>query len=184
MELNEEIIRQYDSIADVYDTLFTDESSVRENSFIAERLSKMEGSVYDIGCGTGLLLDLVSIEPALYKGCDPSKRMVERFKKNHAAYADRVVCIPFEKSDDFQQYDNVVSIFGSISYVRKRSLKLLAETDCKKFLMFYKPDYVPLTYKKTNVDFKHYIYDKDRLAAMFEDCTREEFNNFIIVSNL
>lgn len=184
MGLIDDIRTQYNCIADVYDTLFVDKDSTEENYAVADMLAPFQGSMFEIGCGTGLLLDLVSVSPCFYKGCDPSEKMLERFKVNHQRYSDRVELGTFEQSEDWVNYHSVVSIFGSISYVRQDFLHLLAEHKCKKFLMFYKPDYTPVTYQKTNVQFFHYKYTQEQLARIFDNCNVKEFNNFLIVSSI
>ncbi|MFQ8804141.1 MAG: class I SAM-dependent methyltransferase [Alistipes indistinctus] len=36
-------------------------------------LGYCEGSILDVGCGTGLLIELVNITPSKYVGVDPSR---------------------------------------------------------------------------------------------------------------
>lgn len=175
---------EYDCIADKYDSLFTDTESLKENEYVAERLRKISGSVFDVGCGTGLLLDLIKIEPSKYFGCDPSRKMLNNLKQQHPLFAQRVQCSTFEDCQDFVNYDNVISTFGSISYIRPKYIKRLAAAKSRKFLMFYKPEYTPVTYIKTNVYCFHYRYTIETLREVFSDCKVEYYNNYIIVSNI
>jgi len=71
---------QYDTIAKEYDSLFTDEQSIQENNMIASMLSSVKGSVLDIGCGTGLLLDLISVSENDYLGVDSSAEKAKQYR--------------------------------------------------------------------------------------------------------
>jgi SAM-dependent methyltransferase len=51
----------YDTLAQDYDALYCDPTSQYENSVVWEALRRLDvsdASVLDLGCGTGLLLDL------------------------------------------------------------------------------------------------------------------------------
>lgn len=173
----------YDRIAEVYDSLFSDEASQKENKLVAEQLEPFKGSFYDIGCGTGLLLELLpDLKPIDYRGVDPSMGMLEVLINKFPEFEDSVGCHYAEFDDvDFHYFDNIVSLFGSISYVDKDFLMSLSSSSCNLFLMFYKPDYYPVTYKKTCVEFNHFNYTKEELNELFSDCDINEFNNFNIV---
>lgn len=183
IEINE-INTQYDCIADVYESLFLDEESIKENNAVSQMLRSYSGSIFEIGCGTGLLLDLITIDPFDYYGCDPSKKMLDIFKKKHPLYSSRVELGTFEQNNVWKKYDNIVSIFGSISYVKQDFLYLIAESTSRLFLMFYKPNYIPVTYLKTHVHFLHYIHTKDQLKKIFKKHQISEFNNFLIISTV
>ena len=64
---------QYDDIAVKYDDLFRDESSLVENREVGAMLPPLNGSILDIGCGTGLLTEIYNVSPNDYLGIDPSK---------------------------------------------------------------------------------------------------------------
>lgn len=172
---------QYDKIAEQYDNLFVDENFVKENQQVADMISDMKGSFYDIGCGTGLLLEIRDIQPEDYFGIDPSYGMCKRFAEKFPAYAENLCVIPFANSGTQCSYfKNIVSLFGSPSYLSVSDLKKIASTKAKLFLMFYKTDYTPVTYIKTGVDFKHNIYTKEQLSEIFK-VEITEFNNYLIV---
>lgn len=59
---------QYDDIASKYDTLFRDETSLVENHEVGEMLPPLNGSILDIGCGTGLLAEITNVDPQDYLG--------------------------------------------------------------------------------------------------------------------
>ena len=52
-------VNQYDAIAESYDSLFKDEVSIEENNKIASMLFDVPGIILDVGCGTGLFLDIL-----------------------------------------------------------------------------------------------------------------------------
>lgn len=172
---------QYDAIADKYDTLFIDESSLAENAEVGEMLLPLSGSVLDIGCGTGLLTEIVNVLPENYYGIDPSEKMLNKFKLKHPVYK-HLMCAPFDGYVvDCNKYDNIVALFGSASYLEHRALQRLASCRNRKFLMFYKDDYHPVTYEKCGVEFVHNIYPKKVLSAVFSRDKIVEYKNYFIV---
>lgn len=173
--------KQYDEIAKQYDSLFTDNYSIQENNEVAKRLN-LTYPVIDIGCGTGLLLDLVDISPEKYIGVDPSINMIKELKKKHPSYT--TINARFEDVDiEKINYNSLVALFGSASYIEKDSFKRIPD-DKKMFLMFYKEDYHPVTYERTGKELTHFVYDKSNLKDMFPKCEIKEFNNYYIVSGL
>jgi len=172
---------QYDEIAECYDTLFTDESSIAENAEVGEMLLPLSGSVLDIGCGTGLLTEIVDINPDKYCGVDPSAKMLGKFKMKHPTYTN-LVCAPYDGyCVDCNKFDNIIALFGSASYLENKALIKLAITDKRKFLMFYKDSYHPVTYEMCGVEFEHSRLSKKILSAIFNKNKVEEFRNYLIV---
>ena len=175
-------VSQYDIIAEKYDSLFSDPESVNENKELSRMLSSLSGTVFEIGCGTGLLVDLLAISPDRYMGVDPSSRMVSVFLGRHPEFSGRIAIEPFSYSSPIGDYDNVVSIFGSMSYISSDYLDFIFRSDKRLFLMFYKPGYYPLTYIRSGIEFSHYSYSRDDLAMYFSDSSICEFGNYFIVS--
>lgn len=174
---------QYDEIANKYDAFFTDKESIEENNAVSQMLSDVKGRVYDIGCGTGLLTEIIEISPKKYYGIDPSKEMLNKFVEKHPEYKFRVVQETFESdASNLNEFDWVVSLFGSISYVEPNMLKKISESDTHHFLMFYKEKYHPITYTLANVEFNHFRSSTEELSLLFPYSTIKEFNNYIIVS--
>lgn len=176
----------YNKIADKYDILFSDEQSKKEDEQIFDMLrGSITGSVLDIGCGTGLLLDGLYISPENYTGVDPSFKMLDNLIRKKPQYIDSVLCAPYE-SLKLPSYDSVVSLYGSMNYLSKGSIiRIVPERvkiGGKYFLMFYRPKYHPVTYRKTNVEMDHNVYEKDELEFYFKQVF--EFNNFFIATNL
>ena len=59
-------VNQYDAVAESYDSLFKDKASIEENRKIASMLFEVSGIFLDVGCGTGLLLDILKVSPDEY----------------------------------------------------------------------------------------------------------------------
>lgn len=177
------IYSQYDDIASQYDTLFSDEKSLAENAEVGEMLPPLVGSVLDIGCGTGLLTEITYVDPDDYLGIDPSKGMLEQFLKKHSAFHGRLVNEPFNrKSLDCNHFDNIISLFGSPSYLSHLDIVAISKSPAKKFLMFYKEEYHPVTYEKCNVEFKHNFYSEKMLKSLFGSSNVRNYHNYIVVT--
>lgn len=174
---------QYDDIASKYDTLFRDEMSLVENREVGEMLPPLNGSILDIGCGTGLLTEIAEIDPQNYLGVDPSKGMLAQFKIKHSEFENRLVCEPFDgKNLDCRNFNNIVALFGSPSYLSRYAAFAIARSKARKFLMFYKEEYHPVTYEKCKVEFKHYFYSKKSLCGLFGEENVSEYHNYLIVN--
>lgn len=173
----------YDDIAEMYQRLFKDKASIAENIEVAREASNLIGSIYEVGCGCGLLLDYVYVKPRLYKGVDPSQGMLKYFKTKHSDY--KVECARFEDDDEYKFFDNVVATFGSISYVEKGRVQELARTyKGDLFLMFYKENYHPITYEELGVEMEHQKYTMDELKQLFVGKNIYEYHEYIIVTTL
>lgn len=173
---------QYDIIAKEYDSLFKDSKSIQENKAIAEMLQGISGTILDIGCGTGLLLDLINIRHEDYFGIDASGEMLRIFRQKHLRHD--VLQISFEMMNiHFMDFSNFISLFGSSSYILPEALSVFPR-DKKLFLMFYREGYHPVTYEKTKHEFFHYVHTKEELQQLFPDCEIKDFSNYYIVTNL
>lgn len=164
----------YDDIAIVYDSLFTDKASEAQSREAVEMSEvRKYDRVLDIGCGTGLLLDYCN--PESYTGIDISGAMLEELCRKHPERRDRVIRTSFE---DFYGtgYDCIVALFGVAAYISEDHLKripwMLNDGGCA-FLMFYAPDYSPVTYLRTNTERPNY-YNHPVLS------TDERFGNYIV----
>lgn len=173
---------QYDSIAEDYDSLFVDEKSIRENREISQMLRNLKRPILDIGCGTGLLIDLLNIPKRGYMGIDPSSKMLGVFRRKHPDH--KVINIPFEwLRVSAISYHTAVALFGSASYIRENCLRRIPKSR-RMFLMFYKENYHPVTYERTGQELKHYSYTRRKLRKIFSSCRVNEFGNYYIVTNL
>jgi SAM-dependent methyltransferase len=169
---------KYDRIADVYDGLFNDVNSILENHFVTSIIPKC-GKVLDIGCGTGILLDYLDISPDRYTGIDPSRKMLIWFKEKHPHHL--TLHTEFEIFGG-GKFDTILSLFGSPSYINPGALPRISEMlnpGGKYFLMFYRPDYIPVTYRKTGVYVEHFEFD----SRSFPEADIKLYHNFLLVTN-
>src|SRR5579859_1489681 len=74
--------------------------------------------VLDLGCGTGLFLDL-GFRPRRYLGLEVSPEMVRIARKKHPG---RAFCVGDMAEPGKERYDAVVSLFGGASQVLNASL--------------------------------------------------------------
>jgi ubiquinone/menaquinone biosynthesis C-methylase UbiE len=113
----------YDRIAADYDRLYDDVLSQGENGWVRTRLQKLVRSgdhVLDLGCGTGLGLELLSGVGAKYVGLDISPAMIARAQQKFG----NVGSASFGLGDmarlwdhEAHRFDVVISLFGSFSHV-------------------------------------------------------------------
>ena len=80
----------YDEVAPRYDTIFEQPRSQAEDAAWLRRFGgavtgcvRVGGTVLDIGCGTGWLLDQLAVPPHQYLGFDLSSRMVTEGQRKH-----------------------------------------------------------------------------------------------------
>ena len=166
----------YDTIAQDYDAEYVDAKSEAENFLLKHLLDVDEhvsGNVLDIGCGTGLLLDLFDIPTDRYCGVDPSNKMVTLAAKKHPDHLfvnSSAEYIPYVKDGTV---DNVVSLFGPLNY--SDDLDAILHETCRVlspggqfFHMFYATKregkkYILGEEQNLGVDY----YDKAALQSMF-----------------
>jgi SAM-dependent methyltransferase len=104
----------YDTLAQDYDALYCDPASQYENGVVWEALRRMDVSnadVLDIGCGTGLLLDL-GFRPRRYLGLDVSAEMIARARRK---YPDHCFTVGDMASPIAETFEVIVSLFGGAS---------------------------------------------------------------------
>ena len=172
----------YDDIAHYYDDLFNEHIDIAENRAIAAMLTPYlyNKTILDIGCGTGLLLELFTLDPKKYVGIDPSEKMLDIAREKFKFFEFR--------QEKFEHYigftDVAVSLFGSVSYIHWDVYEKITQVCNKYFLMFYKEDYEPKTYYKTQKHFKHYHLTYYDLFNGFPNAEILSFQNFYIVTNM
>ena len=110
----------YNSVAGEYDTFYRRPGDIAEDKAVADYLqakSALMGDVLDVGCGTGLLLDITDIPARRYVGIDPSEGMLEVGRKKHGAA--RFDIGSFERMTEIadESCDSLVCIYGGFSYV-------------------------------------------------------------------
>jgi len=176
---------QYNDLAWNYDDLFKDKSFQEENKDIADMLNSVAlDKVYDIGCGTGLLLELLDIEPVNYIGIDPSWSMIKKSREKYPDYKFLIDRLETYRTFHLKEDAIAISLFGSMNYVLPGYLDRVREYGKRYFLMFYKEDYDPITYGMVGKKLYHYKHNKQKLQVIYNEATVTEYNNYYIVSNL
>lgn len=185
------MMADYDKIAEKYDNFFSTEKYRKEDLEIAKKLP-VRGKVLDIGCGTGLLIDLyrqkrVADSSYEYIGVDPCFYML---KKLILKYGDKkCYCCKFEEIDVSEKYDTIISLYNSPSYIKPKAItkiKNIATEGAKVFLMFAKDGYTPIAHSLGDKKIKIYGFSayKKYLRKLSNNFSYEEFNNYIIVSGV
>ncbi|MCY4189045.1 MAG: class I SAM-dependent methyltransferase [Bryobacterales bacterium] len=159
-------ISGYDAVSAVYDERFmcSDSVSKKRHGLFRELIGLNPGSVLDIGCGTGSMIDylfkpLTGAGPENYLGIDPSLGMVgqARLKHGHRGFQFQQARFEDYQPSDGRRFDTVAAMFGSASYVHDVDIvakcKALAKPAGRVVLMFYPPFHEgdPLSYRYTGL---------------------------------
>lgn len=151
----EHIVATYDALAERYDARFGTARYRAEDQLVARWLDgpHLEAeTVLDIGCGTGLLLDLLGtrITPSRYLGVDPSAGMLTEHAAKHPLYARADQTLQDWLADNrlagVGAFDRVVALYGVASYLDSatvNALPSLLTPSGMGLIMFYRPGYVP-----------------------------------------
>jgi prolyl-tRNA editing enzyme YbaK/EbsC (Cys-tRNA(Pro) deacylase)/ubiquinone/menaquinone biosynthesis C-methylase UbiE len=127
----------FDNVAADYDSLYRDPVSLAENQIVCDHLVAILRSipgqnirVLDIGCGTGLVCEMLlhhlgSSKTLDYIGVDVSEQMLEQFSKNKSEKSPgkhKIRTLVADANDvrpaSFAEpFDLIVSTFGSFSYI-------------------------------------------------------------------
>lgn len=169
----------FNSIAFEYDNLFSDEQSIEEEKKVCSLVFPYitDRRVLDIGCGTGMILNHIDIDPDMYLGIDPSWLMIRLAKEKHPDHTFQV-----NKLETYhKKFDMAVSLFGSMNYVLPLYYQKVEMLCDHYFLMFYKPDYEPVTYDRSGVTINHFRPTREELEYAFPDGSIFEFNNFLCI---
>jgi SAM-dependent methyltransferase len=175
----------YDLVADEYDNSFCSNVSQAEDltvyAFVQEFLKN--GLTLDLGCGTGSLLEHIKLKEHEYIGIDLSKKMIERAVRKFPDYhfKNRDV-LAFTRLMPDESVENVISLFGSISYVDPaiyEEINRVLRPGSLFFLMFYneryrtRPTYIQRRHKvevpfHTYSEVKHLLPLHDATGLNFE----------------
>lgn len=146
----------YDTIGPDYDAMWTKPEDLEENEavqkLVREHFGAYAPTTLDIGCGTGLLLDLGITSPALYTGVDPSQGMLNelvlkhpKVKELHALTAEEWMARHRPKP---RSYELVAALFAPVSYMTPEGIRQLATlSSSMTLLMNYDGKWLPEYYK-------------------------------------
>lgn len=150
----------YDELAGIYDTRYdadhcpecpTENTTVQK--LIIQHFRSTAPRVLDVGCGTGLLLDMKITHPELFVGVDPSQAMlnelIRKFPRVKSVVPDRGEDVLDAYRDN--QFELVTSLFGSPSYMPGWSMQKMADKASRlAIFMHYKEGYFPDYYDRTS----------------------------------
>jgi hypothetical protein len=167
----------YDRLAPIYDARYSTPECLSENNQIfgdVKDLLTPISSILDVGCGTGIAIEYLSISSVSYLGIDPSQGMKNEFIRKYPQYNFEQTRFEDAKIDKY--FDIVISLFGSPSYIEPASYGRLRASADEYFLMFYKDGYKPDYQDDTQIK-----TDWSKLAKVFGK--PYEYNNFIIYTS-
>lgn len=180
--IDKDVKAPYDGISEFYDDWFLKPEYEQENADLVALLKPyLDGKSLDIGCGTGLLVDLLNLSPDRYTGIDPSRMMLSKFKSKHPHY--EVVQSRYEDFP-FEGFDSIISLYGSFNYCEPSSANQIINqlsAGGKYFLMLFNNDYNPVTHKLANCSIPYYKLSDYSfpIGSVFT-----EFTNYVVVTGV
>lgn len=180
--IDKDVKAPYDSISEFYDAWFLKPEYEEENANLVKLLGPhLSGNILDIGCGTGLLLDLLNVSPEVYTGIDPSRMMLDKFKSKHPRH--KVIQSKYEDFP-FEEFDSIVSLYGSFNYCEPSSVAQVINqlsSGGKYFLMIFKEDYSPVTHELAHCSIPYYKLSDYTFP---EGSVFTGFTNYVIVTGV
>jgi hypothetical protein len=167
----------YDRLSSRYDDRYSTEAYLAENAKLFNALTPhLKGSVLDVGCGTGLMLEYFPTSPFLYLGIDPSQGMMNEFIRKFPSHAFKQQT--FDEFNHSGQFDTAIALFGSPSYINPDNYEKLLASGKDYYFMFYKQGYLPDYYTSPDETNTNY----ERIEQVFD--SRHEFGNYLVATNL
>lgn len=169
----------YDLVAPHYDACYKDKVSLIEDQTIKILLTPLvfgSSDVLDVGCGTGLYLELFGNVDTDYVGIDPSGGMLDvLYTKFPKAYTQQ---------QKFEEYDAdlsnwlVVSLYGGVSYINPKAIDLSMFGGY--FLMFYQEEHILKCFNGSDMKLLHrYMLSEYNLQGAYI----YKFSNYYIVTS-
>lgn len=170
-------ISDYDRVASEYDSHYVTPDKLQEDLELTEMIGRIvteDSIVLDIGCGTGLALDLVPIAPKNYLGIDPSPKMLEIMRSK---YPEHKTVLSDYDSIVFSHVDVSLALFSG-QYISDEAKRRLTTQADRYLYIFYKPDYYPeWIYSEGQYDEILARTDYEELGKMFD---LQEWHNYLI----
>jgi len=174
----------YSKIADKYELYFNKNKFIKEDNKLFDIIKKfIKGKVLDIGCGSGEVLENIEITKDNYIGIDPALGMINLCQKRFPKHVFHLSQFEFYQTD--KKFDTILALYGTFSYIEnhysyQKVLDILNPNGIY-FLMFYKPNYYPVTYKKFKMKPEYELPDMNKIKKVFGELF--DFDNYIIVTN-
>jgi SAM-dependent methyltransferase len=170
----------YDAIAESYKEMFANPEYVHEERNIFSKYCNIApyAHVLEIGSGTGNLYQYLSDEyyNFEYQGIDASSEMVRVANETVVGLHTKpfMHCrlqgfVPPAYDGIEQRYDLITAMFGVPNYLSKveiHRIPYLLYQGGEAVLMFYKPDYVPVTYRVLDNYIGHVKYSMEDVLSM------------------
>jgi len=164
----------YNALSSTYDERYNTKEALQEDSNVFQVLNKnLHPNVLDLGCGTGLALDYLSVKETEYLGTDLSQNMLNELLLKHPKIKTLHCDL---NSVSLKGFNTIISLYGSASYLSPSLYKEVTQAPTY-MLMVYKPGYLPDYYTEdlTQTDYS-------ALKNTFKDTY--EWHNFIVASNI
>lgn len=173
----------YDVLSTEYDDRYVDEESLRENTWVWKLINGLLHGRYvrtlDVGCGTGLLLDMKLARPEQYVGVDPSQGMLNELIIKHPKVT---LVYPMGMEEALpalrdERFGLTAALFGAASYLSPETITALPEmTDGPTVFMCYEAGYLPDYYEDLGQTLPS--SDPARSAAASLGGTHHKLNRF------